>query len=58
MSATRMPRAERGLDFYETPAWCVRALAPHLPPAHFALDPRRATAPETRPITEAVRGRS
>lgn len=39
MSATRKPRAERGLDFYETPAWCVRALLPHLPACSRVLDP-------------------
>jgi hypothetical protein len=38
MSATRMPRGERGLDFYATPAWCVEALLPHLPRGR-VLDP-------------------
>lgn len=39
MSATRKPRAERGLDFYETPAWVVEAIAPHLPACSRILDP-------------------
>lgn len=38
MSSTRTKRSERGLDFYETPAWCVEAIAPHLPRV-CALDP-------------------
>lgn len=39
MSATRKPRAERGHDFYETPAWASRALLPHLPACSRVLDP-------------------
>jgi hypothetical protein len=31
MSATVTRRADRGLDWYETPEWCVRAILPHLP---------------------------
>lgn len=57
MSATRKPRAQRGLDFYETPAWCVRALIPHLPAAAWVLDPcagRGAILHELIPFT--VRG--
>lgn len=39
MSATRMPRAARGFDFYETPAAAVEAILPHLPCAADVLDP-------------------
>jgi hypothetical protein len=38
MSSTTRKRASRGLDFYRTPAWCVAAIAPHLPHVP-ALDP-------------------
>ena len=38
MSSTTKPRADRGLDYYRTPSWCVEAIAPHLPRVP-ALDP-------------------
>jgi len=43
VSSTKKKRADRGHDFYETPAWCVRALVPHLPAASRALDPAAGT---------------
>lgn len=38
MSSTTKKRADRGLDHYRTPSWCVEAIAPHLPRVP-ALDP-------------------
>lgn len=43
MSATRTPLAERGTDYYATPAWVVEALVPHLPPTGEVLDPCAGT---------------
>lgn len=39
MSATHKTKAERGLDFYETPKGVVDLLIPHLPCASGVLDP-------------------
>lgn len=39
MSATGRGAKRAEGDFYATPAWCVRAIVPHLPPAHTILEP-------------------
>jgi predicted RNA methylase len=39
MSATGRSLVRNGLDFYETPAWCVRAILKHLPLGGRILEP-------------------
>lgn len=39
MSSTNRGTAREPDDFYATPAWCTRAILPHLRPSRFILDP-------------------
>jgi hypothetical protein len=58
VSATGRGAPRASCDFYETPAWVVHALAPHLPVASWVLDPCAGRGAILRALRDAAGVRS